>query len=143
MTEHLHYCLMQSMGHSDAAKRMADTYNLHRIGLGIGAVGKWFAARLSDGTTDDVLYDSKSDCVRHQHHDELMFTYVKIAPSSMNVCDAEILLRTARTLHEKGIRIADPDHKHGGMDVIKRSMVEDQFAQLRGINTNLILPEGY
>lgn len=138
--EHQSYCMMQMMGHSDAAKRLSDTYNLHRIGAGWDAVGKWFAAKLEDGRSDDTLYDSRSDCVLHQHHDEMFYTYIKIVPSSMNVCDAEIMLRTARTLHEKGIRIADPDHKNGGMDVIKRSSAEDQFAQLRGVNTNLIMP---
>ncbi len=138
--EHQSYCLMQAMGHSDAAKRLSDIYNLHRIGAGWNAVGKWFASRLDDGSSDDTLYDTRAECVRHQRHDEQFYTWIKIVPSSMNVCDAEIMLRTARTLYEKGIRIADPDHKNGGMDVIKRSSAEDQFAQLRGVNTNLIMP---
>lgn len=138
--EHEHWCLMKSMGHSDAARRLADTYNLHRIGLGDGAIGKWFAASLAEGRSDDVLYDNKQSCVQHQHHNEDYYTYIKIVPSSMRVCDAEVMLRTARTLYEKGIRLADPDDKRGGLEVIKRSSIEDQFAQARGSNTNLIMP---
>lgn len=141
--EHMHYCPMATLGHSDAAKRLSDTYNLHRIGAGWKAVRRWIAVRLDDGTSDQVLYDTKLDAVTHQHHNEKFYAFIRIVPSSMTECDAEIMLRTHRTLYENGLRIADPDHKHGGMDVIKRSSIEDQFAQIRGINTNLILPEGY
>ncbi len=138
--QHEPWCQMAIMGHSDAARRMADIYNLHRIGMGHDAIGKWFAVRLTDGTSDDTLYDDKQSCVRHQKHNEMFYNFVRIVPSSMKVCDAELLLRTARTLHEKGIRIADPDHKRGGLEVIKRSTVEDQMANARGTNTNLIMP---
>lgn len=138
--EHEPWCGMKGMGHSDAAKRLGDTYNLHKIGAGDGAVGKWFAAALVDGRSDNVLYDSKRDCVIHQGHNEDYYTFIKIVPPSMRVCEAEVMLRTARTLYEKGIRIADPDHHSGGMDVIRRSSVEDQLQQSIGRNTNLVMP---
>lgn len=138
--QHEPYCQMAMMGHSDAARRVYDTYNLHRIGLGDGAIGKWFAAALIDGRSDDVLYDSKRDCVMHQGHNEEYYTFIKIVPPSMKVCDAEVMLRTARTLYEKGIRIADPDHKRGGLEVIKRASIEDQLSVARGFATNLIMP---
>lgn len=137
---HEPWCQQKLMGHSDAAKRLADTYNLHRIGAGYDAIGKWIAAALADGRTDDVLYDDKQAAVRHQHHNEDYYTFVKIGPQSMNACEAEVMMKTARSLYDKGLRLADPDHKRGGLDLIKRVSVEDQLAQASGRNTNLIMP---
>lgn len=137
---HEPWCPLKVLGHTDAAKRMSDTYNLHRIGAGDDAIGKWFAAALHDGTTDDVLYDSKRDAVIHQHHDEQWYTYIKINPMSSNPCEMEVMLKTARSLYDKGLRMADPTDKRGGLDVIKRLSVEDQMAQARGRNTNLVMP---
>jgi hypothetical protein len=131
---------MQTMGHSDAAKRLYDTYNIHRIALGNGAIGRWFAAALADGRSDDVLYDNKRDCVIHQHHDEDYYTYIKIIPPSMKLCDAEVMLKTARNIYNAGMRVADPDDRNGGKDVIKRLSIEDQRNQSVGINSNLIMP---
>lgn len=137
---HEPWCQQKAFGHSDSAKRLCDMYNLHRIGAGIDCVGKWFAAALSDGRSDGVLYDNKQECVRHQHHNEQHYTYIKMAPSSMNECEAEVMLKTARNLYDMGLRMVDPDHKRGGLDVIKRLTVEDQLAQTRGRNTNLYMP---
>ncbi len=135
---HEHWC--KKGVHSDAAKRLSDTYNLHRIVLGLDAVGKWFAVSLSEGKGDDVLYDSKRDCVRHQKHMEQYYTFIKIVPSGMKICEAEVMLTTARRLYDKGMRMTDPDHKAGGMDLIKRVAVEDQLAMLRGVAQNLRMP---
>jgi len=137
---HTPWCKMNNGRHSDAAKRLNDTYNLHRLALGDDAIGKWFAAALSDGDGDGVLYDHKIDCVRHQRHNETYYTYIKIVPPSMKICEAEVMLVTARRLYDKGMRMADPDHKHGGPDLITRLTAEDQLAQMRGRVTNLIMP---
>jgi len=141
VSDHSTWCPQKYFaGHSDAARRMSDTYALHRIGAGYSAHGKWFAVRLDDGRTDDTLYDSKPDAIRHQHHDERFYTFVKIVAPTMTPCDAEVMLRIARNLHAAGFRMADPDDKHGGKEVIRRSTAEDQLAQMRGRNTNLIMP---
>lgn len=137
---HADWCPSKALPHDDAAKRVADTYNLHRLGMGDGAIGRWFAARLEDGRSDDTLYDSKRDAVLHQHHNEQFYTFVKINVSDMDVCSAAVMLKVARSLFDKGIRLADPDDRNGGKDVIKRLTVEDQLAQSRGSNTNLIMP---
>jgi len=137
---HQSWCQQKAFGHSDAAKRISDLYNLHRLAIGLDAVGKYFASALSDGRSDDTLYDTKRECVRHQHHNEQYYTFIRIGPQSMTVCDAEVMLKTARTLHDNGLKMADPDHARGGPDVIKRLSVEDQMAQSRGSNTNLIMP---
>lgn len=137
---HQHWCQQKALGHSDAAKRISDTYELHRIAGGLDTVGKWFAAALADGRTDNVLYDSKRDAVLHQHHNEQLYTFIKMNPGPMTPCDAEVMLKTARTLHDKGLRLTDPDDAHGGRDVIKRLTVEDQRTLAKGRTSNLILP---
>ncbi len=140
MSQHEPWCRMKLVNHTDPAKRLCDQYNLHKIGAGINSVGKWIAVRLIDGSSDGVLYDSKRDAVRHQHHNEQLYTFVKIIPPSMNVCEAEVFMATARNLYDAGLRLTDPDDKHGGREVIKRSTVEDHLAQGRGVLQNLIMP---
>lgn len=140
MERHEPWCQAKLMGHEDAAKRIADEYNLHRIGDEYGSIGKWIACALHDGRSDGVLYDSKPDAIRHQHHNEQWYTFIKINPHSMNACEAAVMLKTARNLYDAGLRLADPDDRHGGKEVIKRLTVEDQKAQAVGRNTNLILP---
>jgi hypothetical protein len=128
------------MPHSDAAKRASDIYNLHRIGAGYAAIGRWFAVALSDGRSDNVLYDNRRDAVIHQHHNEHHYTYIVINLKSSNPCEMEVMLKVQRSLADKGMKMADPDHHAGGMDVIKRSTAEDQYAQSIGVNSNLIMP---
>lgn len=137
---HTQWCTTKAFPHDDAARRVADTYNLHLIGGGTSSIGHWFAARLEDGHSDNVLYSSKRDAVIHQHHNEKYYTFLKIGPNDIDVCSAAVMLKVARSLFDKGLRLADPDDRHGGKDVIKRVTIEDQMAQSRGSNTNLIMP---
>src|ERR1700753_1518319 len=118
---------------SDAGKRLSDAYNLHRIADPEGSIGKWFAARLTDGSSDNVLYDSKSEAVRHQHHNEMYFVYVQVGPWQMMPSMADSFLNTHRRMYDKGIRLADPNHSHGGRDMIMRASEEDQKNQLRAL----------
>jgi hypothetical protein len=137
---HRNYCRQRMINHSDAAQRVADTYNNHLIGTSGQAIGRWFAARLEDGTTDKVLYDTKAHAVRHQKGEENWYTYIKINAGSMTVCDAEIMLRVARAAYDRGMRLADPEHAYGGRDIIKRVTAEDMKAQAQGFSTNLYIP---
>jgi hypothetical protein len=137
---HEAYCRHKQSGHSDAAKRFCDTYNLHKIGAGNASLGKWIAVRLSDGTSDDTLYDNKLAAVTHQHHNEQLYAFVCIAPPSMKVCDAEVLIGTHRKMYDAGMRMTDPDHKRGGMDLITRLTQSDQLAMARGAVTGLRMP---
>lgn len=128
-------CRSMLSGHSDAAKRVSDTYNLHTSVDRYGAIGKWFAVSLQEGISDGTLYDSKSDCVRHQHHNENYYAYISIKPRSMSVCDAEIFLNVQRRLYKVGLRMADPNDRHGGRELIKRASVEDMRSLVRSVET--------
>ena len=132
--------------YSDAAKRVSAEYNMHRTADLYGSMGKWIAVALADGSSDHVLYDSKRDAVRHQS-DEFLCAYIQISPAQMTERDAETFLGTMRKLYDKGIRLVDPDDRHGGPDIIPRAAKEDNRSQLRSILTrgrsrprNLLIP---
>jgi len=140
---HAPWCRAKHTNHEDAARRIADTYALHRMAsdaLGINNVGRFFASALQDGSTDGVLYDSKQDAVRHQRHNEQFYTYIKIGLWFMNSCEAAVMLKTARMAYDAGLRFADPQSKSGGMDLIKRATVEDMRNLANGRVSNIILP---
>lgn len=120
--------------HSDAAKKIADTFNLHRVADPYGNVGCWFAAALQDGSTDGNLYDSKQDAIRHQKNKENYYTFIQIVPATMTECEAEIMLKVARMIYDKGGRISDGFTRH---ELIKRLGWEDQVALSRGHVTNI------
>lgn len=92
----------------DAAKRCSEAVNSQLTFKGTAAIGKWVAIRLSDGGSDNVLYDTKADAVRHQLHENLC-AYVCITPDGMSVESALSYMRTNRKLYDKGMRLADPD----------------------------------
>src|SRR5689334_16960600 len=104
---HIQQCRQKFRLHSDAARRMADHYNLHRAAMPHDSVGKWVAIALADGDSDGAMYDSKLDCIRHQHHNERYYAFVCIVPSTMSPCEAEIFLRTNRRLYDAGMRMTD------------------------------------
>lgn len=141
MSEYLHVprCPGAAFGHSDAARRVADEFNMHRVADPYGSIRKWCAFRLEDGSTDHVLYDSKSDAIRHQHHNEQYYMFVCIAPTTMNYCDAEIMLAMHRRMYANGVRLTDPDDARGGRDVIRRAAREDMKAQLRTIRSRGVI----
>jgi hypothetical protein len=126
-------CPSRGMLHSDAAKRVSDTYRLHRTALGGDAVGRFMAVRLDDGSSDGVLYDTKRDAVRHQHHNEQFFAFAAIGPWDMDVCEAETFINTVRVFYDAGLRLPDPQDAHGGPDVVQRVTREDQASLVRSI----------
>lgn len=127
---HNPHCMNKGMGHSDGAKRISDTINLHWSAGWDNCVGKWAAFRLADGTGGMDLYDTKRDAVRGQSN-EFLCMYLRIVPGGMSVCEAEILLKTHRQLYDNGFRLADPDAKHGGRDLIQRTDPAHRNATLR------------
>ena len=122
--------------HSDAAKRISDNYNMHRVADPYGNIGYWIACALIDGTSDNTLYQSRRDAIAHQHHNENFYTFIQIVPSTMTPCESEVMLKVARMAYDKGWRISDGMSRH---DLIKRLGWEDQTALSNGIATNIVL----
>lgn len=125
------YARPEGGGHSDAAKRVSDHYNLHvRVGA---QPGSWLAFALEDGTHDGTAYETKADAVRHQHHNEWRFGFVCTGAALMTVCEAESLLYMRRM--EAKLHLPDLGDKRGGLDVIARLTVEDHERQVEAIRT--------
>jgi hypothetical protein len=139
LVQHDKGCPNVGLGHSDAAKRVYDTYHLHRTADIYGAIGKWFAAALADGTTDNEIYDSKAEAIRFQGHNENFYTFIQITQANMTVCSAEVMLTIARRLYDKGWRITDPGTAR--RDPIKRMSTEDMIDLMRGHEVNWKLEE--
>lgn len=124
-----------AFGHTDVAKRCAENINMHYQSVGWLAVGKWVAIALQDGSSDHCLYDTRREAVTHQHHNEQWYCFVKIIPTMMPICEAQIYLDFHRKAYDAGFRLVDPEHKTGGRVLIDprgraRETVVRQMAML-------------
>ena len=123
-------------GHSDAAKRISDAYNLH---LTCGArMGQVFAFALADGCSDGVLYDSRADAVNHQRHNEARRGYCRIGGGRMTVCEAAAVLRWQR--QEAGLAERRRGEANGGLEVIPRLTIEGRERQLAAMTGRINVP---
>jgi hypothetical protein len=129
-------------GHSDAAKRMCDWYNLHKSA---GApVGHWIAIGLLDGSSDGCAYPTKIAAMRHMHGHERDFTYVQLQPVSMSLCQAASVLYMRRVTDHIAQGHSDLDEKHGGLVLIESATTEDRRRQIQAIRTgNAMVALGY
>jgi hypothetical protein len=93
--------------YSDCARRMSDAITMHAAA---GSAGKWAVITLADGRPrDNTAYDSRRDAVASANWDRDYFVYILIAPDGMTPREAEAFLTYARTLHDNGFRLPDPD----------------------------------
>lgn len=99
--------------YSDEARRASDIVNLHLVVDPAGNTGRWVAIRLSDGGSDNVVYDCKCDAKRHQLH-EKQCTYVQIQPTGLSAKDAHILINLYRDMYDRNLTMPDPPcQRHG------------------------------
>lgn len=116
--------------YSDAARRMSDAISLHLAADPDNAYGKYMGFKLRDGESDGVLYDTRSDAIRHQKSMDAM-CYVQIRPGGMSPRVCEDFLIGHRAMHDAGYRIPHPE------DVLEIDLPQrrEQWAQ-----SGLILP---
>lgn len=122
-------------GHSDAAKRISDTVNLHAVaGVRRGVI----AFSLADGRSDGTVYDTRGQAVAHQHHDERYCGFIRLGPAGMSVCEAASVLRMQR----QASRLARPDRDapDGGLEVIPRLTREAHARQIAALAGRVRLP---
>lgn len=117
-------------GHSDAAKRLSDAYNLHKM---CGESWGWIAIHLDDGSTDSTVYPTRSDAVSHQHHNEANRGYLELRAPWMSVCEAAAYLRWLR----QAAKAAKPDRDElgGGLAVVPRLTWDGIERQITAMET--------
>jgi hypothetical protein len=107
--------LEEMMANLDAARRIKDQYDLHRVANDIFEIrGKWFAFSIEDGKSDGHLYDRRYQCIRHQKGHERLYGYVQMQISDMSLREAIGLLSVYRKVYKSGrARVAaPPDEQH-------------------------------
>lgn len=114
-------------GHSDAAKRLSDHYNLHMTCLGFGFHGI-FAVNLGDGSSDGERYPDRASAMRFQHGRERNFAYIRLQAPHMTTCEAESALRWQR--QAAVLAPAQIDEPGGGLEVIPRLTMEGREQQI-------------
>ena len=116
---------------ADAGKRIAGEFAMHRLADPIGNLGKFFAVRLQDGSSNHNLYPSMDEARRDiaRGDDENRWLYIQLIPSMLSDKDAAILLKAQRKMYDAGIRVSSMN----GRVMIPRTAREDQIAQLRSV----------
>ena len=102
LVNHNPHCTYKAQGHTDEAKRIADTVTMHWLAQSMDVCGKWVAFKLSDGKGGMDLYPRKYDAVRHSANPKYML-YICLQAGGMSICEAEICLNTARKLSSWGL----------------------------------------
>jgi len=92
---------------SDAAHRIADIVGMHFAADRDATWMKWAAFALSDGRSDNNVYDTKEDAARHQVAPEYCL-YIHMV-DAITPQEAETLLNVNRQIYDAGYR-SDPDN---------------------------------
>lgn len=117
-------------GHSDAAKRFSDTFNLHKAA---GMIAGWIAVRYADGRGGQDVYETRAAAVAGMWPWEDEHFYCTLAAPPMSVCAADSLLRYKRVM--AAMEKPDRDAPHGGLEVIPRLAAEDREAQIAAVRS--------
>lgn len=96
--------------YTDAARRMADTMNLHAVCKSRG----WAVFALADGRSPDTTaYEDIGEAYRAMRWDRDNYLYLQIPAGGVNdPAEMQGCLDYARTLHEHGYRLPDPRDFH-------------------------------
>lgn len=91
----------------DRTRRAHDAITLHYLALGNEAAGHWVAIRLSDGGSDNNLYDSKAEATRAQLH-ERQCAYICLPPyGALSIKEVHRYLELNEMIYDQGGRLSD------------------------------------
>ena len=124
-------------GHTDAAKRLFDGFNLHRVATAHLALSDlrhgWVTVALEDGTVGDDVYDSRGAAVGAMFPHEARFFYLKMNDRIPSICTAASLLRSHRIF--AAVHQPDRDQPHGGREVIPALTLEGRERQAEAVKS--------
>jgi hypothetical protein len=87
--------------YSDAARRVSDEVTMHMTADREGTYGKWLAFRLSDGTSDGVVYDDPVAAADAQLHYK-QCAYIQIHRMGISPKAAAVMLAYYRRVYDAG-----------------------------------------
>src|SRR5262249_60846079 len=111
LCEHGNKICSQCVVITDAAKRISEAISLAVVfrSWEERKTG-WMAFALADGSTDHVIYPSKSEAIRHQSN-EFLYLYVCLRGciTGMPPKDAQLFLEVHRDAYDHGLRLSEPE----------------------------------
>lgn len=119
----------------DAGRRAADAINAYRAHRNWDELQrKWLAVKMSDGTTDGTLYDTRKDAVKFQRDERFCFYFsFQNAYGGVSARDMALLILFNRKAYKAGMRLTDPEHMHGGRELIMTTARRDQMRNDYGL----------
>ena len=109
--KHGNVTCVQCVVPTDAAKRMHDTINLMHIARTWDELKNgWMAFKLADGTTDNILYATRADAIKHQLHEQTcLYLCMRKTLGGIPLRDCQLLIDLHRHIYDAGGRLADPE----------------------------------
>lgn len=95
----------------DSGRRMAELVNLRVSSTPWDhIVNSWMAFRMVDGSSDNVLYDTREDAVAHQPDDKRCFYLcMRNAQGGVKALDAQLLINMQRQILDAGGALSEPE----------------------------------
>lgn len=117
---------------TDEAKRISDIVNAYLVFTPHDEImTKWIAIKLSDGTTDGTLYDSRREAIRYQlSANQCAYLSFRNIANGITPSEAGRYLAWARGVAKAGGIMPDPDEQYGGPEAF---MGVSQNDRLRAI----------
>ncbi len=96
----------------DAAKRMFDAIRLHQVTLTRDEIlnKRFIAVSLSDGSSDNTAYDSRTDAMRIKGPWVANYAYVQVPLQRLSVEACDVMLWYVKQVYEAGYR-PEPQHE--------------------------------
>lgn len=130
----------------EAGRRMADALNEQITSRDFDEIKMSFMAfKIADGSTDGVLYPSKTKAAQYQKGGEYTCYYAALRNmlGGANYRDCAIMIKFARDAYQSGFRLIDPEHRWGGPDIAVNTATHDvALKRIRLSEINLALQRG-
>jgi hypothetical protein len=72
-------------------------------------INSWMAIRLADGSSDNVLYESREAAIAHQPDERwCLYVFMRNCQGGIKPLDAQLMINLHRQVYDAGGRLSDP-----------------------------------
>lgn len=116
----------------DAGKRASDIVNEKLAEYGWDNLRRGcMAFRLTDGSSDGVIYGDKQSAVKNQlHEQQCYYVFFRNLPQGADPLEMAIMLLFQRKAYDAGLRLSDPDDQFGGREAILTTNWRDSLVNI-------------